>query len=372
MARSARLDPLGLTWSERPVPTPIEAALEAALLRELHAEWGLENYKSFKKRMLPPQIVLIDHASFLGRWIRTTRVLEIARKLVRDRSWGIVKEVLRHEMAHQFVDEVLGIHDETAHGPTFRRVCAELGVDDAARGMPEAVDQEEERITEKIRKLLALAESPEPNEAAAALAAAQRLMAKYNIDLDARRAEKGYTVRFLGEATGRVREPARILAGILAQHFFVEAIWISVYRPDAGKRGTLLEISGTAANVSLAEYVHGYVLHAGERLWLAHKRVFGIRGDRDRIGFLSGVMSGFAEKLRSEAKSQRGEGLVHVKDAGLDAYFRRRHPQVRSVRYGGEARGSSFLNGREEGRKLQVAPALSKGATGPKLLPGRR
>ena len=54
-----------------------------------------------------------------------------------------------------------------------------------------------------------------------------------------------------------------ILAGILSDHFFVEVIWVPVWRPLDGKRGSVLEVCGSPANLELAEYVHAFVNHTG-------------------------------------------------------------------------------------------------------------
>jgi hypothetical protein len=77
-------------------------------------------------------MLLTDTTNRLGRWAGSTRRLELSRPLVLARPWPEVRSVLEHEMAHQFVDEVLGIHDETAHGQTFQQVCAERGIDRVA------------------------------------------------------------------------------------------------------------------------------------------------------------------------------------------------------------------------------------------------
>jgi hypothetical protein len=69
---------------------------------------------------------LVASRSRLGRWIESTRTLEISRPLVLEQPWGIVVEVLKHEMAHQYVSEVLGERHETAHGPNFRPVVQRL------------------------------------------------------------------------------------------------------------------------------------------------------------------------------------------------------------------------------------------------------
>src|SRR5262245_241759 len=105
------------------------AALEAALVRELRGNFDWEDHARFKNRLKPPVIVLSDAATRLGRWIHATRTLELSRPLVLARPWPEVVSVLAHEMAHQYVDEVLQVVGETAHGETFQQVCAAVGID---------------------------------------------------------------------------------------------------------------------------------------------------------------------------------------------------------------------------------------------------
>jgi hypothetical protein len=114
----------------------LSAALEAALVRELRDRYDWDNRARFGARLVPPVIVLSDSTTHLGRWHSATRMLEISRTLVLDRPWLEVASVLEHEMAHQFVDEILHVRTETAHGETFRRVCAERGIDARAAGKP--------------------------------------------------------------------------------------------------------------------------------------------------------------------------------------------------------------------------------------------
>src|SRR5262249_14106955 len=162
--------------------------------------------------------------------------------------------------AHQYVSEVLGEHEETAHGPRFRVVCERLGIDGAASGLPKAGadDATTRKVADRIARLLALAESPNVHEAEAAMLAAQRLVLKHNIELRDARAAQGYVWKHLGKPTGRTTEAERVLSLLIGKHFFVEAIWIPIYRPHEGKRGSILEICGTTDNVEIAEYVHGY------------------------------------------------------------------------------------------------------------------
>lgn len=337
--------------------TELSAALEAALLHQLREQYKLLALAHFKGALGVPQLELVPTTNRLGRWVQATRTLELSRPLVLEQPWGVVVEVLKHEMAHQYVSEVLGERDETPHGPRFRAVCEKLGIDGSAVGLPvvePAQREEHAKVAERIARLLALAESPNVHEAEAAMAAAQRLLLKHNLELRSLRAQQGYVWKHLGAPTGRTTEAERVLSLIIGKHFFVEAIWVPVYRATEGKRGSILEICGSPDNVAIAEYVHGYLVQTAERLWREHKANHGIRGDRDRRTFLAGVMSGMSDKLGREAKKNDAAGLVWIADADLQRYFRRRHPHVRHVRYAGQRRSEAYAHGKEAGKKIVI------------------
>lgn len=340
----------------------LTAELEAALLHELTEQYRLLAQAYFKGALRLPQFELVESRAHLGRWVSQTRTIELSRAFVLERPWGVVVEVLKHEMAHQYVWEILGAHDETAHGPRFRAVCERLGIDGAASGVPSAntEDAEQRKIAERIARLLALAESPNVHEAEAAMAAAQRLLLKHNLEVRETRAARGYAWRHLGKPTGRTSEAERILSLILSRHFFVEAIWIPVYRPAEGKRGSILEICGSDDNVAIAEYVHGYLVTTSERLWREHKTKLGIRSDRDRRTFLAGVMTGMNDKLSRERKKSESAGLVWVADGDLVNYFRRRHPHVRHIRYAGQRRTEAYAHGREAGSRIVIHKGVNE------------
>lgn len=349
-----------------------QAALEKALLHELREQYKLLAYSHFKSAVALPQIELVDSRSRLGRFVASTRTIELSRALVLEHPWGVVVEVLKHEMAHQYVYEVLGERDETPHGPRFRAVCERLGIDGAAQGMPRSqAETGDQKIAERIARLLALAESPNAHEAEAAMAAAQRLLLKHNIALQAARTAQGYVWKHLGKPTGRTTEAERVLSLILAKHFFVEAIWVPVYRPAEGKRGSVLEICGTPQNVEIAEYVHGYLIETAARMWRDYKISVDIRSDRERRTFLAGVMSGFSEKLAREAKASREAGLVWVADGDLATYFRKRHPHVRHIRYAGQRRSDVYDHGKLVGEEIVIHKGIKADPVERGLLLGR-
>jgi hypothetical protein len=353
----------------------LTTALLAALTRELRATWHQLNDAHFRGGLAPPTLEMVEVRSTLGRWIPSTRTVEISLPLVLERPWWVVVEVMKHEMAHQYVHEVLGETTQTAHGAAFRDACARLGIDARATGMPASPAQGSapaDKIVDRIARLLALAESPNRNEAEAAMAAAHRLMLKHNLDAVQAPGARDYVFSHLGEPTGRVAEHERLVAMILGKHFFVEAIWVPAYRARDGKRGSVLEICGTPSNLAMAEYAHGFLHGTAARLWADHKRARGLRSNHERRTYLAGVMAGFADKLARQETVTRGEGLVWVKDADLDGYLRRRHPHVRNVRHSGHKRTDAWADGREAGRKITLhrpvhAGAVSRG----RLLPAK-
>lgn len=364
----------------------LTAALEAALLRELSIAWAELNISLFRRALSPPRLLLAEGGGRLGLWNADDRTITLARQLILEHPWGTVVEVLKHEMAHQYVHEGLGVRDEAAHGPAFQTICERLAIDAAATGLPAtpggAVLPEEVRVLERIAKLLALAESGNVHEAEAAMTAAQRLMLRHNLDTATRRTNLTYRYRHLGVPTGRVAEHDRVLAAILGDHFFVEVIWVPVYRPLQGKRGSVLEVCGTESNVEMASYVHAFLSRTAEQLWREHKREQGIRGDRDRRTYLAGVMVGFLDKLRRQKREAQEQGLVWVGDADLKGYYRRRHPHIQHTRHAGNRRTEAHAHGRAAGRRIVLHRPVGAGGDagqavemltgGTRLLPGRR
>ncbi|NOY26364.1 MAG: SprT family zinc-dependent metalloprotease [Oligoflexia bacterium] len=332
--------------------------LENLLLHELARNWRHLNQLHFSGGMRPPVVTLFDSTTRLGEWRSAERSIAIARCLLMERSWLVVMEVLKHEMAHQYVDEVIKPVGETAHGPAFQRICKRLAIDASSQGLPqgESVDPRRQRALNKVRHLLALAESDNVHEAEAAMARAHALMRKYNIAW----ATDGSTARYVFRQVGpvRTRLPAheRLLAGILAQHFFVEVVWIWIYQPSRDADAKALELSGTPENVALAEYVHAFLLRTAERLWAqerARLAAAGLRGTRGRGRFMSGVMMGFGEKLTAQAqRCVQREGLVWLGDAGLEDYVARRHPRLRKGRRTRVIADGSWERGRQAGRDI--------------------
>jgi hypothetical protein len=356
---SAFILPVTPAWQNLPM-FELSAALEAALLRELRRHYSLENEQRFGNRLVQPVLALGDATRRLGQWVRTTRVIELSRVMVLERPWLEVTSVLEHEMAHQFVDEVLGVHDESAHGETFRRVCDDRGIDARAAGAPVPSDGADgDRALERIRKLLALAGSDNQHEAEMAMKRAHELMLRHNVE----HVPTGYEVRHLGEPRKRTNRVEADVVGLLSECFFVKVIRVPVYLAREGKHGAVYEIAGSHANVEMAAHVYAFLLATATRLWEENRGDERVRSGRDRMAYQSGVVRGFRDKLVAERKELRGTGLVWVGDSQLDRFYRARHPRIttrtRHVRV-----NAAHSAGREAGRSVVLHKPVERGSSG--------
>jgi hypothetical protein len=351
-----------------PESEPLSAELEALLLRQLRGCYEWANYARFRDQLKQPVLELSDATRRLGQWSRAGRVLSLSRALVLGRPWPEVVAVLEHEMAHQFVDEVLGVRDETAHGATFARVCAERGIDARAAGAPIAVaGADGDRVLERIRKLLALAGSANQHEAELAMRTAHELMLRHNVDEAAARTDRTFEVRHVGDPTRRGNRVERAIVGILTEYFFVEAIRIPAYLPRLGRTGHVYELVGTRANLDMACHVYAFLLATCDRLWRENRGDARVKSGRDRISYQAGVISGFRGKLVAERSQLAGTGLVWRGDARLDRYYRARHPLIRNIR-GTQPVNAAHKAGADAGRNIVLHRPMERGPTGPKLL----
>lgn len=346
----------------------LDAELETVCLRALVEEYDQINYDLFKRALRRPELRFGDSRTELGSWQSHPPAITLARHLLHERPWGVLVEVLKHEMAHQFVNQVLRI-DEPPHGPAFNEVCRERGIDARARGDVRD-DGQRHAVLSKVSALLSLAQSGNPHEAEAAAAAAQRLMLKYNLERIHETEQRGYRFAHLGSPTGRVEESARVLAAILREFFFVETLWVRVFRPREQKWGSVLEVCGSEENVQLAEYVHGFLTYTAERLWRLHQESHGIRNNRHRRNFVAGVMAGFHQKLARERSEHQTQGLVWLGDAKLRSFFKNRYPRVRTVNYGTSRGTQAHDAGKREGERLVLQKGISASRGGVKLLGG--
>jgi hypothetical protein len=320
--------------------------------------------------MWVPLFSLRDVKKRWGYWSGEKREISLSRALVLDHSWDAVREVLLHEMAHQMAEEVLGAHHEPPHGPQFQLACHLLRADPKASGNYRPLDERIFRETSpasdkmllRVKKLLALAESPDRHEADAAMAKAHELIAKYNIDQWKREEDRDLASVFLGQPALRHFPEDYSLTNLLLAFYFVGGIWVSAYVPTKGKMGRVLEISGTLPNIKLAHYVYDFVRQFIRSQWTTYNHDQGLNRHR-QTDFALGIIEGFRLKLESTRAERKKNSnpftLLKMEDPFLKKYFSYRYPHTAKVRAGNSLRDIKVIkDGRNVGKNLVVFKAI--------------
>ncbi len=358
--------------SELP-PGGVRERLHRAWLWRLRQEWADVNDSRLGGALRPPQLIIDDGRVRLGRWSSSRRLLGIAERHIWRDPWEQVLDTLRHEMAHQYADEVLGAGDERPHGPAFAHACEQLGIEARASGRTEGLSTARaDRVLTKVRKLLALASSANVHEAEAAMAAANTLLLRYNLELPRGDRHPGYAARRVGRAMAAIPLHHKQIANLLDRFFFVECIWVGRYNARRDRMERVLELCGTPANLDFAAYVHDFLHRECDRLWRVHGRAAGGGRSRKRE-FVCGVLEGLSAKLQVERDHNQERGLVWVGDPGLGAYFGDRHPRVGKLSSGGVRMSGAYEEGERRGRELTIRkPLRERRGNGGRLLPGGR
>ena len=356
-------------------------SLERDVLFHLQAAWRDLNYQIFDDQLERPMVQLIDHERTLGLWDSAKRVISLQRTLVMDSPWLEVLEVLKHEMAHQYVDEICRVHHEPPHGPTFKRVCRERGICGAASGEV-TVDPQVERLLSRINKLLALAQSDNIHEAEQAAKRAQALLTQHHLKLASR---EDYSplegMRFcqLGQPKGRHYQYEYSLINLLSKHFFVSCVWvggvsISTSKDGKIKKGRVVEACGRPEDLEVASYVYDFVLNHLKIAWDAYRKAHKVSGLRQRLSFSLGLVRGFASKLDEVVPESSGErALIQLSQQHAHKFLGLRYPHTRQRQVGGWSPSDDYHSGFETGQSLRLRRGVSQSSsnTQPKLLPGR-
>ncbi len=354
---------------------PDDAERERAVLAMLRSDYRTFN-ADLGDALTPAVLELADLKGSLAQWISASRTIRVSRQATRELLWPQVRELLHHEMAHQYVTEVLRVTDESAHGAAFQKVCARFGVDPRAAGVPNAsLDPQEDVVVRRVRKLQALAQSSNPHEAHTAQQLAEDLMGRYRAlfaaaDVNLPKAEEAMGTRHVGGT--RVRRDAFDfeMAGLLALVGAVEVIWVPSLDVDTLRQGMTLELCGTQANVERAAYLHDVLRRSIEALWEQDRSQHG-GGARDRVQFMVGTLRAFAEKVRAEKVDETQKALVRMEAARAEAWMNTRHPRLSHRRGATVHLGEAALRGAEAGRSLQVNEGLGA-QTGPRQLGPKR
>ncbi len=378
---------------------PVKNMLKPKIILDaLTSEWYLAYWslpQEYQQRMSRPQFAVVKDLKCWGQWIGgAAKRIELQETLLTRHPWYAVVDVLRHEMAHQFVECVHGKNRETPHGPLFQQACKLLRArPDASGNFPpldrvvfsdnedEAAMQEgavtpQARLLVKIRKLLSLTDSPNQAEAEAALLKAREIAARYDLDLQQATGaapEKQFYTIALGDQHARIPVHESILANILNDYFNVRAIWQDVHRLGTPmiKLYRQLYISGTKKDLQIASYVYdalkSYIHKATYDL---PARLLGrvLTSKRSQQDFATGVLVGFKSVLQEQNRRPEMQALVQSSHEAIAGYVEWLYPKLERSRTRSTTKDPETLAaGEAAGKQFRLNPGLNKPS--PKALP---
>jgi len=215
------------------------------------------------------------------------------------------------------------------------------------------------KILEKIKKLLSLATSPNEHEAQSASKKAQALLLKHNLtmsELDYE--ESNYSKEVFVE--GRASVEDKFINSILSKYFFVTLV-------KSRKLGGVY-ILGEKTNVEIARYTRAYLKQTFNSLFKAYRAESGCALNH-RQSYFYGLHNGLAEKLEEQKKSFEGEHGLVVVDKGLAKFthseFGNLHKQSQKFSNRSEEAGQA---GREAGRKITINRGVTHSSNSNKVL----
>lgn len=335
----------------------LELELEQAALKEIVQHWRYYNQTLFGRSMKVPQFQTHEGMSRLGYWSNHQRMISISKDLIFSEPWYKVLAVLQHEMAHQFVDEVMQSPNVPPHGELFQSVLKKFGIEQEHESGIKDMNNENTPVLSKVRKLLSLAQSSNQHEAENAMKLANELMLKWNIQHQSDTDEMQYCYRQLGKP-GRVSLFFKMLSQILSDYFFVDSIWVSSYDVRKKKSGRVLEICGKQENLEIASYVYDYLKNCVEQLWKQYKKE---NPDANKNNYQYGLMLGFLQKLQNQQQAHEEQNaLVWLGDPLLDEYFSNRHPRVRKMSSSNiRVHQKSLKDGKAHGQNIVIHKGIN-------------
>ncbi|MFZ9520770.1 MAG: SprT-like domain-containing protein [Silvanigrellaceae bacterium] len=380
---------------------PVIAFLEEAWLKQLYTEYESILFQ-YRLKLRKPLIELRDMSGQWGQWDPLTRTIVINKNLILTHDWQHVVGVLKHEMAHQFVSEILA--GDAGHGVPFQRACDAVGVAEEYRGSGldlgeplrtwqenSVVPEEDAAILRKVEKLLAMAESSNENEAFLAMARVRELFHKYNLERLMSRKKTRYVSLVVNHKKLKIDRIQRMIASILTGYYFVDVVFSDLYDAQMNQNHKTMEILGSEQNVLMAEYIYGFLRQQSESLWSSYRGARALKGAAPKLSFQSGVIAGFRKKLErmeidrmesaeygvetdtEDCDEESSTALVKFNDPGLRKFVKSRFPRLTSVRSGGRVLGEHYDRGKVQGEKIIIHKGINsrKGPSGAQLGPAR-
>jgi len=337
---------------------------------------------SYGVDLAPPIINISSGESRLGSWNAETNTISISSHLIKTEVWDIVLEVLKHEMAHQYVSTFYGSAD--IHGKYFKLACEKLGVHKAfVTGGKDynqqllefkgQLPEDARKMLGKVEKLMALGQSSNQAEAQAASRKANYLLNKYNLQkIDASNHDPYIKYLTICHRKKRIESIQKAILSLLRDFYYVNCLTSRTYHAKEDEVYKSIVLIGREEALIVAEYVYHFLLDTGRALWQDFKKNHG--GKRsDKVSFDMGFTAGIRDNHESmfddsKVKTNRDFSLPVKAVRALMAQNHednrkeetRLFPRLKTAKYGRHQTSSgAFKEGFKNGKNTRI----NKGVT---------
>lgn len=335
---------------------------EMGLKKDLKMGKGRIQYKSI---LYPLNIVVFEDTTRLGYFDSRSYELGLSKKLMYTAKDEVLKNILRHELAHFMCYLIHG--PQILHGEEFHQVCRDFGWGSEVYGAYADIDLENskfndpnestEKLLARLKKLLALASSDNIHERELATLKANQLLLEHNLDLS-KSASSTEDVVYVKRVLEASRKSAKHIAIYeILKTFFVSPVF------NHGRGIFYLEVIGDKTSVELADYVAHFLDLELEVIWKeTQKENPHLKGSSSKNSFFKGVASGYIEKIEKQKSTIATGAQLVVIEKNIQRYLRIVYPRIgHSSLSAGKHIADAHSAGLSKGSNLSIKPALNAG-----------
>jgi hypothetical protein len=369
--------------------------MEKKQIEDIEIKWALQLSQEHKAiswqygvNLTTPTINISSGKKGFGWWSAETKTLSISSHLIKTEVWDLVLEVLKHEMAHQYVSEFYDNADN--HGTYFKIACKKLGVHSAfitASGkdyykrlhdFKGELPADAQKMLRKVEKLMALGQSSNEAEAQAASRKANYLLNKYNLQR-INTGDDNPDIKYLTicHKKKRIESIQRALLSILKNYYYVNCMTSNIYHVQDDIVYKSIVLVGRKEALTVAEYVYHFLLDTGRTLWQNFKKQHNAkRGEKLSfdMGFIAGIDHNHKMMFEnSEIKINTDTSLPVKTVKALMVQNQRENqieisrlfPRLRTIRYGRhQASSGAFKEGFKNGKNTHINKGMTSRGSG--------
>lgn len=334
-----------------------------------------------------PTINISSGESRLGWWNFQTKTISISSHLIKTEVWDIVLEVLKHEMAHQYVSTFYDNAD--IHGHYFKLACKKLGVHKAFVAGGKDYNQrlqefkgelpaDARKMLRKVEKLMALGQSNNEAEAQAASRKANYLLNKYNLQR-INTGDDDPNIKYLTicHKKKRIESIQKALLSVLRDYYYVNCVTSRTYHAENDTVYKSIVLIGREEALIVAEYVYHFLLDTGQALWQDFRKKHSAqKGEKVSfdMGFTAGIRDNHELMFDDSEIKINGDLSLPVKMA--KALMAQNHeanrkeesrlfPRLKQGKYGRhQATSGAFKEGFKNGKSTHINKGVTRSGNG--------